>query len=376
MKAWIHRLAGERPWTVIAVWLGLALVGGWIYATRLEVVADRRALTRRDTPFARQAEAFERAFGTSDAPLVLVVAAEGEGRASREAREAMKGVADAWTEALGAQPELFPMVRARVPFRELGEFGLLYLPDSAFTEVVSGLGRGWDDLEGALRSRSLAELVELAREGFEGAAGEAADGGDADRSLAALLRGAEQALVWLDGALVDGPGAPPPDLESALLRVAADAATGDADPEGYFFTGDGRLLTAVAAVREDASGRATEAVDSARAALARALLTVPEGVAVTAGVSGPPALEVDEMRTSRADSARAALWAALAVSLLFMWAFRSILRPALATLCLGVSVATTFIVAWAVFGRLNVLAMVFVVVLVALGVDFAIHFYT
>ncbi len=59
-----------------------------------------------------------------------------------------------------------------------------------------------------------------------------------------------------------------------------------------------------------------------------------------------------------------------------MIAFGHLLRPALAAICLCYAIAMTFGLTWLVIGHLNLLAMVFTVILVALGIDFAVHFLT
>ena len=85
---------------------------------------------------------------------------------------------------------------------------------------------------------------------------------------------------------------------------------------------------------------------------------------VHGGVAGIPALEYDEVVSSQSDFARGAGIALVLVSVLFVCSFGAIVRPALAALCLALSIGITFVFVWLVIGHLNLLALVFAIILV------------
>lgn len=403
-ERWFHSLALARPRTVTGVALVLALIGAWGYFFELPVVSSRGALTDESREFNRRARAYDREFGRNDDPLVLVLRAGKEGEAERpnpRQREAMKGVASRWASMLERRPDLFSAVRARVPPSELEPYTLLYLPPDVFDRAVEALDAGLPVAESLLAARtitgSLEEVVELvdtiSPPGSGAPRGDPdAEAGTEGAALGAGLEALEHGLRWLrrevapesvsrreapgegESASNEAPRGEADPLDELLASLGGESL----DPEGYLFTSDGRLLTAVAFVRSDPTARQrfAEPLEYARAALDTALADVEEGVVLDGGLAGEPPLEQEEMTTAQRDFGRASLLALLAVSVIFMWAFGTVLRPVLAAVVLGMSIATTFLFTWLVIGHLNAIAMVFAVILIALGVDFAIHFYT
>jgi len=358
---------------------------------------------------------------------------------SEAQRAAMKGVARRWAAELERRPDLFQDVIVRVPPSELGDYALLYLPLDAVKAMTTAADELFPTLEAVASDPRAATLLEEVRrmvDDLEPAVGastrdaetdsgvdpddasvgaDVSDAPDASRpsgsaaapragspalprtgspaltqtgSAAARIAVLETLLGWVRREIAGndaaeagvGPGARSGTATS--FGVGADAMTalglGGVDPEGYLFIGDGRVLTALADARErpDARNRYEEVMTVGRTAVDVALSAVPDSIRLEAGLTGEPALEHEETVTSQSDFARSTAWALLLVSLLFMWAFRTVLRPGLAALCLGMSLAMTFGVAWLTIGHLNVLAMVFAVILVALGIDFAIHLFT
>ncbi|MBZ0258292.1 MMPL family transporter, partial [bacterium] len=95
---------------------------------------------------------------------------------------------------------------------------------------------------------------------------------------------------------------------------------------------------------------------------------------VTAGLTGRPALQADEMATTNQDMLNASLYALIGVAVLFVFFFREVTRPALTMLTLLMAMGWTFGFVALTLGHLNLLSTVFALVLIGLGVDFGIHF--
>ena len=79
------------------------------------------------------------------------------------------------------------------------------------------------------------------------------------------------------------------------------------------------------------------------------------------GVTGLPAIYSDEMKTSNDDMMRSTLFALAGVALLFVYAYKSVARPVISVICIGVGVIWTFGFVALTLGYLNLLAMVFAV---------------
>ena len=86
-----------------------------------------------------------------------------------------------------------------------------------------------------------------------------------------------------------------------------------------------------------------------------------------------PAIEADETAQSIRDSTRASIIALLLITALMVAVFRGIVVPLLAAGSLLIGVALSF--GWLVLsvGHLQLLSVVFTVILLGLGIDFALH---
>ncbi|QDT38488.1 MMPL family transporter [Stratiformator vulcanicus] len=96
------------------------------------------------------------------------------------------------------------------------------------------------------------------------------------------------------------------------------------------------------------------------------------GVAV--GITGIPVLESDEMRRSQADMLKASLISFVGVGILLLIGFRGLKHPILALVMLAVGLAWAFGFTTFSVGHLNILSVSFAVILIGLGIDFAIHY--
>lgn len=376
---WSKTLAERRPWTVILVAAVLACIGGYVYAYELDLSSERSELSEGGQEYFQRFERYKQEFGRQHETLILAVSARPVSSSQDELptptaaqREAMKGVAARWADSLRHYPDLFPNVNARIPLSAQGGLSVLYLPMDQFRPTATTLQSFLPVLEEWAPAPSYARLLAL----IHGQMNEMSPADTTAESGAQpeqLLDGLEQFFRWSrqtisDTSAVGGPEA------SALLSGMG----GGIDPDGYFFTDDGRLLTAYATLSGDPSQQNYygPVLSRARQELEEALQGVPDSVQIEAGLAGRPAIKHEESKTTQRDFARGTLLAFLAVTLLFIWGFRNVTRPALAVLCLGFSIGITFLVTWLTLGHLNMVAMVFAIILIALGIDFAIHFFT
>lgn len=116
---------------------------------------------------------------------------------------------------------------------------------------------------------------------------------------------------------------------------------------------------------------ATESIDRLRALIADISSEHPD---VTMSVTGIPVLESDEMQRSQTDMLKAAGISFLGVGLLLLIGFRGVRHPALALVMLAIGMAWAFGYTTLIVGHLNILSLSFAVILIGLGIDFAIHY--
>lgn len=108
-----------------------------------------------------------------------------------------------------------------------------------------------------------------------------------------------------------------------------------------------------------------------RAAIRSTKIDFPD---VTAGLTGRPALQADEMETTNRDTMNASLIALTGVALLFIVFFRELGRPFCGILSLLCAMGWTYGFVALTLGHLNLLSLVFALILIGLGIDFGIHF--
>ena len=94
---------------------------------------------------------------------------------------------------------------------------------------------------------------------------------------------------------------------------------------------------------------------------------------INAGLTGKPVLSADEMKTTNSDMTRATILAIIAVAIVFMFFLRSVSSPLLAIISLTMGISWTYGFAALVFGKLNLLTVVFAIILVGAAIEYGIH---
>src|SRR5213076_1019368 len=96
----------------------------------------------------------------------------------------------------------------------------------------------------------------------------------------------------------------------------------------------------------------------------------------TVGITGRPALEADEMRTTDRDSHRAEVVALTAVFIGLVVVLRSVWMALAGEIALGVGIGWTFGWATISIGELNLLSIVFLLALIGIGMDYLVQVLT
>ncbi|MFQ5652307.1 MAG: MMPL family transporter [bacterium] len=368
------------PWQVVIATLLLAVLGAYVYLFKLQIVTDRKQLINPALEANRTYLEYLDEFGDNEI-LVLVVHAGKPAAvdslppiATATQRVQMKKLAAAWAHHLRQRPDLFPRVYERIEWPGQNGLPLLYQP----MESVRGLGLLVQETRTYLyelaQDPSLENQLRILNLLFRDVASNSIL---RDRQLAPVLLTALQRYLEVLSEVIRAGGHDSLSLfdqESDLLS----ALPGHYDADGFMFSENGRLLTAYAHVvgNPAARNRYAEVMAFAETALQTALAENGQADELDAGLAGMPALEYEEIKTTQSDFTRGAILALAGVTALFMLVLGNVIRPALAALCLCCAIAMTFTFAWLFVGHSSLLVMIFTVVLVALGIDFGIHFLT
>ena len=132
----------------------------------------------------------------------------------------------------------------------------------------------------------------------------------------------------------------------------------------------GFLKTFPAKDANDLNG-ASKSIDRLRELIAEVSATHTD---VTIGMTGIPILESDEMRRSQSDMTIASIVSFAGVGLLLFLGFRGFRHPLLALGMLVIGIAWSVGYTTLAIGHLNILSVSFAVILIGLGIDFAIHY--
>ena len=142
--------------------------------------------------------------------------------------------------------------------------------------------------------------------------------------------------------------------------------------KGYLVSKNEKLLFILVVPNEDETSFTgyKDSVYFARDLIAEVKKDFPE---IEVGLTGEDVISTDEMITTQQDVELASKIALSGVSLLFIIAFRGIVKPLLAVLSLLVALAWSLGFTSLTVGHLNILSVVFTTILIGLGIDFGIH---
>ena len=353
----LRRLA----WPVVAVAL-LAAAAGVGYALKnLRISTSRSDLVASNQRLMALSNKMDRDFGGRDG-LVVVVEAPTKGRAVE--------FADALALELKRYPEAFPELFYRQDPEHFKPWALLYLdpPDLALLQdrlleqrrVLTGLAaeptlaRFYqlvnEEITRALISHFFTEFLEE-KKGVE----KLPDLGLLNASLAELKRQLQGQSPYV-----------------SPFQIFLPKVFGDLTTEGYFFTENDKYLLFLVTPKGDGYAEATEYLKLLRQTVARVKERFPE---VQAGVTGPDALQADEMSEALRDVALATWLSLVGQMVLLILFLRSLKRPLIEILVMVVGLCWTFGLATLLVGHLNLLSLVFAPLMLGLTIDYGIHWF-
>ena len=359
----IERFAYRRSLLVISVSLVLAILSLWVTAQKLTFKTGRGDLVAKGLPYVEQYKNYREQFEDLEGMVVVV-----EGKHPAD----MAGFAEALAIKLQAQSHLFSQVVYKIDTHYFRSRFLLYLNQDelqsltrklvdhqGFLESVNG-APGLHTLLSSINAEISSGMVDSLLTDFLGGDDEeeTADAG----GLSLLIRLLEEMTRHLMG-------------ETGYRSPWQALFTGSGDSlreKGYMVSENDDLLFILVVPNEDETSFTgyKDAVALARQYIAETQKDFPD---ITVGLTGEEVISSDEMVTTQADVETASKIALTGVALLFIIAYRGVVKPLLAVFCLLLALCWTIGFTTLTIGHLNILSIVFTTILIGLGIDFGIH---
>jgi predicted RND superfamily exporter protein len=368
---WIVSVAASRSRLMLWMVLLVACASVGVTVTQLQFRTSRADLMDPASRFAKTWKEYSNTFGAESDLMIVVETPSPNG-------VLIRNVIDDLGDRLAREPEFFKNVVSNVDLSAMREKALLFLTPSEAQRTASLLQR----YEPVVRDQQWSQLraEQLAR-GLHDRIKRAEANGVVDEKLWKSVERFSSSLSShmrhsLETGKVEQNGfqSPLPDL----MSVASDQGLTDARVS-YIVNDENTVgVIQVIAVRND---KALNGDPNAPAiGRLRELLTEvqkdhqPDQTKLALRVTGLPALEHDEMRSTSIDMQNAGLVALAVVGVMLFLAFRGIRHPMLSLLTLIVAISWTFGAATLVVKHVNIVSVCFPVFLIGMGIDFSVSF--
>ena len=347
-------------WPLLAVAVVLAVASVYYTVTNLAIRTSRNDLVASNQRLIQQSEKMDRAFGGRDGMVVVVE--------NGHPQRAIKFANDLAAE-LRRHPDEFPELFYHVDPESFKRSALLYLEPQDLDKIKNSLLEQQDLLSGLAADPRLTTFYRLVNDRIARAMiGELFTGFLADKEkpelpdlslLNASLRGLSASLE----------GRQP---QNPLFTSFFPKELSDLEGSGYFFTENDKFLLFLVTPKGDGYASRSQDLALLRKVVDQVKARYP---GLEAGVTGPDALEADEMSSSMQD-VTLATWLSLAGQLgLLILFFRSLRRTLVEGLVLVLGLCWTFGLVTLVVGHLNLLSLIFAPLMLGLTVDYGIHWF-
>lgn len=342
-------LVTRFPKTVVALSLLLSALCVFYTARNLEFLTGRDDLMPRNAPFQVEYREFSKNFGDQD-EIIVVVEADDPLLASRFSATLY--------ERLGKETRLFRELFYPNGLPYFRENGMLFVP----LEELRGMGRTLEMAGPVLKELAASPSIKTLFSSLTGQIDGYLQHPSAEKleQLSFMLSVLDKGFAGFDG-------------KKSALSMDAFLKGGNSDTPSMLENAGKQQIIAIRPLKEQGSFIPSEkAILKVRAELGE-LLRKPEFKGVTAGLTGVPVLEFEEMRSSMKDMEIAAgLSLALTVVLLLL-AFRGLRNTIAAMVTLLSGICLAFGLATLIVGHLNILSMAFAIMLIGLGVEYGIQ---
>ena len=348
-------------WPIIVGTLIIGVLSVYYSFYYLSMATSRDVLVSGDQRLIRLSREFDKQFGSRD-NLVVVVENSNLTRSIQ--------FVEALAQELRKYPEEFRDLFYRFDPEKFKKWALLYVDQNQLQELKKKLQEHRPEIEALAADPRLYRFFlvlneEITRASighfFTGFLEEKPEGKFPD--LAFLEATLKQMELFLEGR----------DSYTSPLENIFPGAFSAINETGYFLTENDKYLLFLVTSQENGYTSTEKCLARLRQVIAEVKTRFP-GIQV--GVTGPGALETDEMTSAMADVGLASWVSLLSQTLLIVWFFRSLKRALVQGLVLFMGLCWTFGVATLVVGHLNILSIVFGPLLLGIAVDFGIHWYS
>ncbi|MGA7579374.1 MAG: MMPL family transporter [Desulfobaccales bacterium] len=347
-------------WPIIVVSVLLAGVAVYYTVYNLTISTSRNDLVASDKHLLKLTHQIDRSFGGRDGLVVVVE--------NRHPQVTIK-FADALAAELCGYPQRFTDLYYRVNPERFRRSALLYLDTDDLGKLKDNLAGQKDLLSGLAADPGLMTFYKLVDEQmtrsmignlFTGFL--AAERGPGQPNLDLLNASLQELRLSLEG---NHPYVSP-------LNALYPKELNDGSQEGYFFTKNNKFLLFMVTEQPGDFHTIHNEVVLLRKALARVKGRFP---GIQAGVTGPDALQSDEM-SGAMKSMTLATWLSLVGQMILVIVFlRSLKRTLIEGMAMVIGLCWTFGLVTLVVGHLNILSLVFAPLLLGLTIDYGIHWF-
>ena len=351
----IFRFVSSYPRAIVVVSLLLSLVSVLYTRHSMEYLTGRDDLMPKNRPFYLNNAAYNREFGAPDDIVVVIESGD---------REQAALFGERLEKALRKETGLFSDIffPGGLPF--FRKNGLLFMPLADIQTLKKNLLMAKPVLKALSAAPSVQTLFTFLTAEIDGwLAGDRISAAEQAR-LARIVFMLEKLDVGFTS--FSKGGMANLSLEGFFL------GSGDGRESAFARAGKMQILTITPVRKVDSFVPAEEAIPTVRRELA-ALKKLPEFAGVTAGLTGVPVLEHEEMTTSQRDITLATAVSLVLTVLLLLAAFRGLAAMLAAMISLGVAICLSFGFATLVVGHLNILSMVFAIMLIGIGIEYGIQ---
>ncbi|MDC1152507.1 MMPL family transporter [Nitrospinaceae bacterium] len=361
----IERLAFKHSLVVIACSLILAGLSIWVTSEKLTFRTGRGDLVAKGLPYVKLYKEYRKHFKDLEG---MVIVAEG-GTPSRRAQ-----FAEILAAKLQNGPDLFSQVIYKFDTSYFRSRFLLYLnledlkslkekleDHQDFIESIN-VSPGLNNLFNHINTEIASGMVDSLMTDFLGEGDTADEKKNEENDLNLMIRILEEMNRSLEKEY---------HYQSPWQSLFNSGEESLRD-KGYLVSKNEKLLFILAVPNKDEASFTgyKDSVYSARELIASVIKGFPE---MEVGLTGEDVISTDEMITTQKDIELASKIALGGVALLFILAFKGIVKPLLAVFSLLVALAWSLGFTSITVGHLNILSVVFTTILIGLGIDFGIH---
>ncbi len=347
-------------WPILAIAVVLAVVSVYYTVTHLAIRTSRNDLVASNQRLIQQTDKMDKAFGGRDGMVVVVE--------NGHPQRAIK-FADDLAAQLRRYPHHFPELFYHINPESFKNSALLYLDLKDLHKIKNGLLDQQNLLSSLAANPRLTTFYRLVNDQIaRSMIGELFTGFLTEKHHKELpdLSLLNNSLQGLSASLE---GQKP---QNSLFSSFFPKELSDLEGAGYFFTDNDKFLLFLVTPEGDGYASRTKDLALLRETVAKVKTRFP-GLQV--GVTGPDALEADEMSSSMKDITLATWLSLLGQMGLLILFFRSIKRTLVEGLVLILGLCWTFGLVTLVVGHLNLLSLIFAPLMLGLTIDYGIHWF-